>query len=267
MASTPSASARRSQKVSFADMLYFGRPRPQQKKSRPSSSSSVPNVSAVRKPSGTQAAVSTPAPAGPPAMTVSPESAASAPIPTGPPPVPSDNALWTKDRDDLLLKLKETDKKSWKDVQTDLKDFTMKDLRQRFRELKKAMASMNKLPGNEEKGTSETDKPNEKVGIEKKSKEETQKKGKESTPAAADDTERVVINIDPGHDTPVAKVKSYSLAADSAWRHDEVTVLRKLAAKHENHKWLEIASRFFDETGVRVSPEAVRVKLEKDASN
>ena len=41
-----------------------------------------------------------------------------------------------------------------------------------------------------------------------------------------------------------------------------MALLHNLAATYDKHKWLHIASQFYDRTGIRVSADAVRQKIE-----
>ncbi|KAJ9255194.1 hypothetical protein DTO271D3_8211 [Paecilomyces variotii] len=47
---------------------------------------------------------------------------------------------------------------------------------------------------------------------------------------------------------------------------DEILLLHKLEARFEREKWLHVASRFFDKTGKRITPEEAKVRFQNKAS-
>ncbi|GAD98352.1 predicted protein [Paecilomyces variotii No. 5] len=47
---------------------------------------------------------------------------------------------------------------------------------------------------------------------------------------------------------------------------DEILLLHKLEARYEREKWLYVASRFFDKTGKRITPEEAKARFQNKAS-
>ncbi len=93
-------------------------------------------------PSATPVAAPPPTPSAPATANATPEPTTT---PGAPAPVPSENALWTEGRSILLLQLKEDEHKSWKEIESELGNlFTIKEIRHRYRELRKANASLGK---------------------------------------------------------------------------------------------------------------------------
>lgn len=42
----------------------------------------------------------------------------------------------------------------------------------------------------------------------------------------------------------------------------QLALLAEIAARNEKYKWLQIASQFYDRTGIRISAAAVKAKLD-----
>ncbi|KAI9827473.1 MAG: hypothetical protein M1832_004823 [Thelocarpon impressellum] len=196
-------------------------------------------------------------------------------------------ATWTEEVSLLLMQLKDTEGKTWKEVHAELPNFTQKELKQRYRGLKNARnagGSVMAKAVTEAAAAAAPKKSKQPKQTKQAKKVEESVKRKAATPdpekeaavaqdeaAAADnhppsDDDAPSVNIDPGSDTeplilePASSSRGYTLA-DDEWQKDEVVLLVRLAARYDSHKWLHVASQFYDATGIRVSAEAVRAKI------
>ena len=110
------------------------------------------------------------------------------------------------------MQLKDTEGKSWKEIQAQMAKFSQKELKQRYRGLKnggdKATGQGN--DGGAAKDSTPEEKPaatqpTEEMKIDQQIGEEAQ------------------VNIDPGDDEPMDETKSFTLAADE-WTQGEVSI-------------------------------------------
>ncbi|KAI9808667.1 MAG: hypothetical protein M1825_003818 [Sarcosagium campestre] len=262
-------------KVSFLDVFRTQRPK---QKRRPQPVPQPPVAAAVL-----VAPVATPEPPPPPAPQPSLPPAPSEPVPvdskggeaatspadpeggsTGNKDIAtaSANGEWTKEDDAELLELKDTKKLTWKAIQAAMTKFTLKEIKARYKTLKNPGSVL--VKGEKGDATNKDD----------KKKFPSEAELKENQKSALPLPTQIAISfpdqnsyVDPGTTWNVVRIGGAAKSSHigwyrpDEWTKEEVNLLQTLASSYEKNRWLDIASRFYDITGIRVNPEAVREKL------
>ncbi|KAI9752055.1 MAG: hypothetical protein M4579_005783 [Chaenotheca gracillima] len=151
------------------------------------------------------------------------------------------DGTWSKEDDAKLLRLKDTANSTWKNITTQMGDRPIKDVKSRYRHLNRK----GKKSGTD-KGTAV--KPAEGDFI-------------EVMPEHEDGEEDLDVYIDPGAEFNSDSEPEIGMFSEDEWTETETALLEKLNKIYDTNKWLHLASQFFDRTGIRVNPMAVRQKL------
>ncbi|KAI9843356.1 MAG: hypothetical protein M1837_006482 [Sclerophora amabilis] len=212
---------------------------------------SGPRTIKTKKPSpaGDQTAEPTvePGPAAPPEAAAPVEATTDPPVksgdkadqPTETTEVVPKGTEWSDEDNLKLLQFKDVDGNTWKEITIKLEKFSQNDVKKQYQQLKRK--------GGEGTGGDGASKmPGEFIEV---------------IDLQDDGGEDLDLNIDPGPEVEVSAASRAATFANDDWTPEEVSLLERLNEVYEHNKWLCIASQFYDRTGLRVNPEAIRQKL------
>ncbi|KAL9104012.1 MAG: hypothetical protein Q9163_000990 [Psora crenata] len=194
-----------------------------------------------------------------------PSTVTEGPVPTPKTPVPAATpgtvepvtAEWTEVQDALLRDLKQQGK-SWKEIEEALPGQGKVSLKERHRKL---CAETQKEKADDLKEEKKAVVQEQQIGKRSNLKESKVKKDEVLLKKVGD---RPIICVDSGDQLDAEQVRSSVslLASPVLIAMFQLARLYKLHAKAERLKWVDIASRFFDKTGKRISPEVLKEKLQ-----
>jgi sRNA-binding protein len=131
------------------------------------------------------------------------------------------------------MQLKDTEKKSWKEISLRLEKFPPKEVKAKYKEIKnqRKAAEAEKPPEEAKPAEQEAPKAEEAKPIEEpKAAEPPEEAPKPDEPAAEpvaiieEASDAPVINVDPGDDPPDATSGAVPHAGDDEWKPDEVRI-------------------------------------------
>ncbi|KAI9844045.1 MAG: hypothetical protein M1838_002336 [Thelocarpon superellum] len=234
-------------RVSWLEAIFLGPP--PKKKATPKAPAAQAAPAAAPKPAPPP--VAKPAPAPPAAEKAAPV-ATPAKVQAQPPP-PRVNK-WTDEADGLLLHLKDNEHLTWKEIHKFL-DFSHKELKQRYRDLQVI------------------DKDEERATVAAAGSSTAATKGSTPVPvswahAAGPDNSagqgkrrKARVAFDPGDGIPI-EAPEPPLEEVTEWRDHEIELMQRLVAHYDKHKWTQIATWFWDKTGIRVNAETIQQMME-----
>ncbi|KAG8533488.1 uncharacterized protein KY384_002271 [Bacidia gigantensis] len=196
-----------------------------------------PPVASSSTPAPTPAATSDPPPAEPPPATP--------PTPEAPPTESATETApgWTTAQDETIMRMKAAGK-TWREIEGAVGKTDRNEVRQRYKDLmaqKHGSAGGGATPKDEDEGGKGKGKQPEKSAM----KDPNKPKDGEVGEGPASTGDRPVIFVDEGGELNT----------------EQLAQLYKMHTRAERRKWLEISSRFFDQTGKRLSPEFLRETL------